>query len=247
MNSLKEIGLTDYETKAYIAILENGKLNAREIAANSKIPPTSVYPNVKNLVKKGLVQEVKGEISFYEAIPPKKAWDFFLKNKINELEESTKSAVKNLEQIHNKKSFAPSKNPILLSLGIVASSAISTEWMANAKNFVNIMGWGFHKPKNKHKILGKLRNAALRGVDVKLLITDDTNLDEKTINLYKKKNFQIRKAPIRDFSLVICDEKVCKITLKNKQLPDRMNISVEDPSLAKAMNEYFMKKWEEAS
>jgi len=245
--NLRELGLTDYETRAYLAILENGKLNAREIAANSKIPPTSVYPNVKNLVKKGLVQEVKGEISFYEAIPPSKAWDFFQKKKIAEIEEGTKSAIIELDGIYNKKSLAPSKNPILLSFGLVASQTISTEWMANAKKFVNIMGWGFHKPERKHKILGKLKDAAARGVNVKLLITDDTNLDEKTINLYRKKNFQIRKTPIKDFSLIVCDEKVCKITLKNSELPERMNISVEDPSLAKAMNEYFLKKWEEAS
>src|SRR3989338_7597891 len=226
MSSLREIGLTDYETKVYIVILESGKLNAKEIAANSKITPTSVYPNVKNLVKKGLVQEIKGDVSFYEAIPPSKALNFFLKKKISELEESTKAIAGNLEVIYNKKSFAPSKNPILLSFGIVASSTISTEWVANAKKSVNIMGWGFHKPKNKHKILEKLKNAALRGVDVRLIITDDTNLDEKTIRLYRRKNFQIRKAPIRDFSLVICDEKECKITLKNKQLPERMNVSI---------------------
>ena len=246
MNSLKDLGLTDYESKVYLSILERGKLNAKEIAANSNVPPTSVYPNVKNLVKKGLVQEISGEVSFYEAIPPSKAWDFFLKNKINELQKNTSSVIKELENVYKKKAFTEPKNPILLSFGVEASSIITNEWVANSKKTVHIMGWGFHKLKYRHKTLGMLKNAALRGIDVKLLITDDTNLDDKTIKMYSKKNFQIRKAPIRNFSLIICDEKVCKITLKNKDLPERMNVSVEDPSLAKAMNEYFLTKWKEA-
>jgi len=247
MNSLKKLGLTEYESKVYITILEKGKLNAKEISAGSNVPPTSVYPNVKNLVKKGLVQEIKGEaISFYEAIPPSKALGFFMKNKINELQKNTKELAKDLEGLYNKKSFVESKNPILLSFGIGASSQISKEWVSNSNKSVNIMGWGFHKIKNWHRLLGMLKKAAIRGIDVKLIVTDDTLLDDKTINLYAAKNFQVKKAAIRNFSLVICDKKECKITLKNKQLPERMNISVEDPSLAKAMNEYFLSKWKEA-
>ena len=54
---LRKIGLTPYETKIYQVLLSYGRLGAKEIAERSKVPPTAVYPNLKSLISKNLIQK----------------------------------------------------------------------------------------------------------------------------------------------------------------------------------------------
>ena len=49
-----------------------------------------------------------------------------------------------------------------------------------------------------------------------------------------------------NFSIFISDGKTCKITLNDKKLLQRLNITVLDQNLAKAMQDYFLLKWEDA-
>ena len=51
---LEKFGLTDYEAKAYLSLIEHGPLKAGDIAYHSSIPRPKSYPAVTSLVKKQL-------------------------------------------------------------------------------------------------------------------------------------------------------------------------------------------------
>lgn len=57
--ALREIGLTEYETLAYLALVKSGELTAGQISDSTSIPYSKVYSVLDSLERKGWV-EVKG-------------------------------------------------------------------------------------------------------------------------------------------------------------------------------------------
>jgi len=57
--ALRDIGLTEYESMAYLALVRAGELTAGQISENTTIPYSKVYSVLDSLDKKGWV-EVKG-------------------------------------------------------------------------------------------------------------------------------------------------------------------------------------------
>ncbi|MBS7619836.1 TrmB family transcriptional regulator [Candidatus Bathyarchaeota archaeon] len=57
--ALKEIGLTEYEILAYLALINSGELTAGEISHIASIPYSKVYSVLDNLERKGWI-EIKG-------------------------------------------------------------------------------------------------------------------------------------------------------------------------------------------
>src|SRR4029079_16130999 len=54
IGNLEEFGVSKYEARAYITLLEKGILGASEIAYYSNLPRTKIYTTLKKLEKKGL-------------------------------------------------------------------------------------------------------------------------------------------------------------------------------------------------
>lgn len=57
--ALREIGLTEYETHAYLALVKSGEITAGQISDSTSIPYSKVYGVLDSLERKGWV-EVKG-------------------------------------------------------------------------------------------------------------------------------------------------------------------------------------------
>ncbi len=71
ISRLKQIGLSEYEAKAYTALLRDNPLTAYEIAKKSGIPSSKVYEVVQRLESKRIAQSIHGERSkMYIPISP---------------------------------------------------------------------------------------------------------------------------------------------------------------------------------
>ena len=89
---LESLGLSAYESKAYIALVAHGFGNAELIAKTAQIPRTSSYSVLKSLELKGFAIATSGRPVIYKPEPPSKIYE---KVK-NELEETFQK----LEFIH---------------------------------------------------------------------------------------------------------------------------------------------------
>jgi sugar-specific transcriptional regulator TrmB len=67
--------LNDYETDAYLAVLEHGRLTASEIAERTDIPQPRVYDTVRSLEERGLVELRESRPITVLAIDPEEAFD----------------------------------------------------------------------------------------------------------------------------------------------------------------------------
>ncbi len=70
LRTLKNLGLSDYEAKAYIALVAHGGGNAETIASTAKIPRTSSYKALESLCHKGFAISTRGRPVMYQPEPP---------------------------------------------------------------------------------------------------------------------------------------------------------------------------------
>lgn len=77
INDLLNVGLTEYESRAYLTLIRNGNLTATEISKNGNIPRTKIYFVLENLVKKGLAIRVPGKFKKYSVVQPENGFSRF--------------------------------------------------------------------------------------------------------------------------------------------------------------------------
>ena len=83
-SGLKLFGLTDYESKAYTALVLSGPSKAGVLSHESKIPQSKIYEVLENLMSKHLVEMFSGRPKEFKAIPPKSALGSLLDEKEKE-------------------------------------------------------------------------------------------------------------------------------------------------------------------
>jgi hypothetical protein len=67
---LQALGFTDYEARAYIALLQAGPLTGYQLARASGIPRPNVYPVIDRLERRGAIARVEGrDAPKYAALP----------------------------------------------------------------------------------------------------------------------------------------------------------------------------------
>ncbi|MGQ9564970.1 MAG: TrmB family transcriptional regulator [Candidatus Bathyarchaeales archaeon] len=62
---LRELGLTEYETETYLALLRGGMLTASEVSEQSNVPYSKIYETLNALEKKGWIEAEHGRPSKY--------------------------------------------------------------------------------------------------------------------------------------------------------------------------------------
>jgi sugar-specific transcriptional regulator TrmB len=67
---LQRLGLLPAEAQIYLALLGNGKLGATALARAVGMSRTTVYPTLKSLLEKGLIEAAAGYGTQFSAIPP---------------------------------------------------------------------------------------------------------------------------------------------------------------------------------
>ncbi len=109
---LKELGLTQYETDAYLVLLEKGMLTATECSAASGVPRPRCYDVLRSLMEKGLVRMEPGRPTKYTAIPPEVGLTNLFKNYKEYIERDIETKNRNIQflseqlaQLYTKESF----------------------------------------------------------------------------------------------------------------------------------------------
>jgi sugar-specific transcriptional regulator TrmB len=86
------IGLSNYEARAYIALIAHGYGDAETIASTAQIPRTSSYKILKSLQDKGFVIATEGRPTIFKPEPPKKIY--------KQIESQLKDSFDRLELLH---------------------------------------------------------------------------------------------------------------------------------------------------
>lgn len=139
VQKLQSSGLTEYESKIFLALVSHGTLSAREISKFSGVPKNRVYDSVEELKKKGMINIILGKVKKFQSIAPEKAINNLYSFQLSELEnkkEETVSLVKLMEELQKKSpeniaiwTFSGSKEEIAKKR-IEIRNAAEKEWKA---------------------------------------------------------------------------------------------------------------------
>ncbi len=101
--ALKDFGLTEYEVKAYVALVESGPMPASQLSTIATIPYSKIYEILGNLERKGWVETEQGRPSKYFPKPPATALEFSRLRTENTLKSSETDALSELQPLYEKK------------------------------------------------------------------------------------------------------------------------------------------------
>jgi len=108
---LQQLGLSDKEAAAYLALLEMGTGSAvSTIAQRAKLNRTTTYDVLKMLVEKGLIIEYKRKsLHYYEALPPEKLQSYLAEQseKFSRLAEQAHELMPELKAHHRTDTKRP--------------------------------------------------------------------------------------------------------------------------------------------
>lgn len=241
VSDLKDLGLSEYEARAYLALTTHGPLPASSVSSFSRIPQSKIYEVLKSLNSKSLADFWSGKPLRYRAIEPPFALKRMLdqkKMKIDILREKTENLIREL------KPFKEAGFSSWSSKGKDAYHEKTAEILSRSSAF------GFSTTSNfsRHPSLDEeFVKAKKRGVKIRMLGTSQMN-DEKTARAkwYARHGAEIRILPL-DISAtigMIDDKEVC-IRLDNSSI-DSDVLWTNNPSLIVVLKAYFCELWKRA-
>jgi len=104
---LKHLGLTEYESKAYITLLSNGKLNAERVSLLSGIPLPRVYDTMNGLAERGMIFITKTRPQVFQAISPNQLKQMFVEDEKKKMDAKVKAIEDSVPQFLNMISSIP--------------------------------------------------------------------------------------------------------------------------------------------
>lgn len=242
MEILREIGLTERESKVYTALLGLGSTTTGPLIKKSEVPNSKIYEVLENLHNKGLVSWiVKGKTKYFQASPPKQLLNL-LKEKQKKLEEALPSLESKQKKSQNKKSvelFEGIKSMRAMLLGLLQGVKKGEDWFgfATGETSANKEIEEFYEWFGTLKINVGLKDHELISLENKnnfeKALSNEAKKALKNILRYSKVSFPGDTAIFRNCVLIFNWEETPTITL------------IKDNSLAEQYKKFFLEIWKE--
>ncbi|UCE43906.1 MAG: TrmB family transcriptional regulator [Candidatus Bathyarchaeota archaeon] len=174
--TLREIGLTSYETRAYLALVESGVMIASQVSKRSTVPYSKIYETLNSLQRKGWIETKKGRPTKYY---PKSPSEAFQAARLH-LEEKTRSwehaVMRELQPLYEHREFRE-KPDIWILRGESSVLAKLQEMLKGAKKELMIAAPEFARVFAKAGVL-MVRRLQDSGVRVQVMATGDWNIEK---------------------------------------------------------------------
>jgi len=249
--SFKKLGLTEYETEAYLTLLSHGPLSPSRLSSASKIPRPRVYDVLKGLTSSGIVLEKPGKPTTYSpveidkviSILESKAKDDF-ERRLSLIREQGKSLIKELKDQKPKRidRFFVFNN----TNNIINWFRISAK---DAKKYIHIIS-SFDRgimPRAFRKYLEFAKRMHSKNIEVKYCLPIERWNAEEIEKL--SKFIQVKHLlKTLDIGFYIIDGKQAMITSSTYPKATYDNsLLIKDQAIIRMVEEYFNKTWEEDS
>ncbi|WP_254272014.1 TrmB family transcriptional regulator [Haloarcula marina] len=263
MASLRDLGLSEYEARAYRSLLETGPTTAKELSRASDVPMGRIYDVLNSLETYNLVRsQTASRPKKYVAVEPDTALDRLLDDKKQELEakaEQYEDIVDNLSE--QLETADPVDEPFwTAAVGPEETLDLLLERLAAADSRIVVVGSSPARQVDiieaTERIVDELEAALERGVEVNLLVRPDLfeNLPAEANREYYERlspyeNYNARASPnITTTFELIDDIEVCI------EVPHPLGreetfgvIDLKDPDFTADISRAFDDHWAEAT
>jgi len=233
---LRELGLTQYETRAYLALLDKGALTASQISEHAEVPYSKIYEVLASLEKKGWIKAERGRPSKYYPKSPSEALEA-AKLRLEEMTKSWEQAIiSELQPLYEKRGIRE-KPDIWILRGEFSILAKLKETLDKAKKEVMIAAPSLPGTL-EDTVVSMLTHLQNAGVNVLFMISREA----KDWNL--KKIASVAEVRVRDQMFgggVIVDSKEAMLFLGEEK--PTLVIWSNHLGLVKFARDYFQHLW----
>ncbi|KAB1187682.1 MULTISPECIES: TrmB family transcriptional regulator [Haloferax] len=263
MASLRDLGLSEYEARAYRALLRTGATTAKELSRASDVPMGRIYDVLNSLEQYHLIRsQAASRPKKYVAVEPDMALDRLLESKRQELDEKAQQYENVVEELNDELDAAEPVHDQFWTAAVGADETIDllVERLAAADESLAMVA-GTPSPQFDLGAVGdlvveELEAALERGVEVSILMSPDLvdSLPESVGQRYVDRlsdhpDFHVRtEENLTGVFNLIDDVEVC-IEVPNPLDPGQAfaMIDLKDPEFAADLRSTFDPRWEAAA
>lgn len=244
---LERLGLNQYESKTYLALLTNGVCTASRLSSVANIPRPRVYDVLDRLEEKGFVVPTPGRPVEYKALTPEQVSAFLVKkeeenfqsrlNEIGELKDRFENSLKDYSKsahvdIGEKVWAIRGRKNVYAHLGTLIEKSSSIKLFTTSEGL-----------KTKLKMNEKsLKKAKDRGASIQIIApAGEHNAQAKSIAAIRNIDNTLLRFGIFDNK-----EAVFLLTPEETHPDDEIGLWVSSPLFSKAIGEIFDSKWKES-
>lgn len=265
IDRLKKLGLTSYESQAYITLLKLGDAEADEIAVNAKIPMGRIYNVLSSLEEYHLVRSQETRPRRYAGVDPSTALKRLSAAKQVELDQESKEIHSIADDLTNELSGIVSrkteKSFWTVAIGNERRDLIKEIISGSRKELLFFMPSKMSSERIRNdllrddhiEILDALYDALKNGVEVKVILNSSVDFDklEKSPIITKMmkhigKEFDCKLATIPATPFDIIDGENVLLTMLNPLNPEELFavVNIKDIKLAMELRDKFFTIWD---
>lgn len=262
MASLRDLGLSEYESRVYRALLRTGPTTAKELSRTSDVPMGRIYDVLNSIKGEDLVRsQTASRPKKYVAVEPDTALDRLLEDKHREARETIERYEEIVDELSGE---LESTDPVeeefwTAAVGEEETVDLLLERLAAADEEI-IMIADNRSPQFDLGTVGdvvteRLEAAVDRGIDVSVLMTPQvvSTLPESVGDRYRERlsehpSFSVRTTGDLDGTFNIIDGVEVVLQVSNPLRPGEVFavIDLKDPAFAGDIYEEFLPRWEDA-
>jgi sugar-specific transcriptional regulator TrmB len=200
IEKLRQLGLTEYEAQAYLALAQGNQMSAEEVAKGADIPIPRVYGVLESLKTLGLIVILKGRPKKFEILSPDEGFKHLLAQRKRMADESLRQLEKTCQEV--KEVLSPifwrerlriRPEDLLEALDNLALSETRTKKIiAKARKsvdiFTDIFSWF-------DDVESTLAEVVKRGVKVRVLLNMEHQSTKNVIKKLKGYKIAVRQPP----------------------------------------------------
>lgn len=225
---LSMFGLTPYETKLYITLLEHGPMKATEAAAASKVPQPRVYDTFKNLIDKGFVNMNLDVKRVYRAVDP----EIIISRKTAEMVHSAEKVKSELIKLGKAEEVF--RSPSLWSLRKGEFLGQIREVINHAVNEIVLAV----RRETFFDIVSDLLKASHRGITIAIYIQGPHKSFGQHVDKLLPFVF-LKHGNESVIELCIADQETCILNASRNSMDDRYCLRVEEAEIVHILSYYL--------
>jgi sugar-specific transcriptional regulator TrmB len=262
MANLRDLGLSEYESRAFRALLQTGATTAKELSRASDVPMGRIYDVLNALEAYDLVRsQAASRPKKYVAVEPETALDRLLDDKKRELEQQAEQYEEIVDELVGELESAEPVEETFWTAAVGPEDSVDllVERLAAADDSIVVVTASlvqqFDMDDVADRVVSALEQALERGVSVSLLMTPELveTLPESVGRRYRETlqphdRFETRTSDnVTGTFEVIDDTEVCI------EVPHPLNaeetfavIDLKDPEFAADITAAFEPRWADA-
>ena len=245
LNTLKLLGLNDYESKSYVALCSLVRGTASEISLVSQVPRSKIYEILKRLADKGFVEVERGKPIKFNVIPPFDVFDH-LKEQVNKKLDRAEAELNNIYENQMPKIPAP----VWIIHGQNNLIKKELEIFSRTKESIYIIS-GLMFEQEMEIILPYIKQLIKNGVEVKILIRPEHKVDGHEFRVdqyFSELSCDIKLFPIPYIKSIIRDNQemliaFCRIHDNNMLSHTAIGIWNQYPEFIETIRNFYHILW----